>query len=90
MAVVPVEQHGELVPEFAPRSIVMDRGRIVDDGPSTTLAADPERLHDVVGVARRGRFPILDLHGTGAPKRSRPGSSGAAKVEDGKTVLVAA
>ena len=57
MAVVPVEQHGELARRVCPRSIVINRGRIVDDGPSTTLAADPERLHGLVGVARRGRLP---------------------------------
>jgi branched-chain amino acid transport system ATP-binding protein len=52
MAIVLVEQHAELALEFAPRSIVMDRGRIVYDGPSATLSADPERLHGLVGVAR--------------------------------------
>ena len=52
MVVVPVEQHAELALEFAPRSTVTDRGRIVYDGPSATLAADPERLHRPVGVAR--------------------------------------
>ena len=52
MAVVLVEQHAELALEFAPRSNVMFRGRIVYDGPSAALAADQERLHGLVGVAR--------------------------------------
>jgi branched-chain amino acid transport system ATP-binding protein len=52
MAIVLVEQHAELALEFAPWSIVMDRGRIVYDGPSAALAGDPERLQSLVGVAR--------------------------------------
>jgi branched-chain amino acid transport system ATP-binding protein len=52
IAIVLVEQHAELALEFAPRSIVMDRGRIVYDGPSAALARDPERLQGLVGVAR--------------------------------------
>src|SRR5918994_1933658 len=34
MAMLLVEQHAELALELAPRCIVMDRGRIVHDGPS--------------------------------------------------------
>ena len=52
MAIVLVEQHAELALEFAARSIVMDRGRIVYDGPSAALAGDRERLQRLVGVAR--------------------------------------
>jgi branched-chain amino acid transport system ATP-binding protein len=52
MAVVLVEQHAELALEFAARAIVMDRGRIVYDGPSAALAADRSRLQRLVGVAR--------------------------------------
>ncbi len=52
MAVVLVGRHAELALEFAPRSIVMERGRIVYDGPSAALAADQERLQSLVGVAR--------------------------------------
>jgi branched-chain amino acid transport system ATP-binding protein len=52
MAIVLVEQHAELALEFAPRSIVMDRGQIVYDGPSAALAGDRERLQSLVGVAR--------------------------------------
>jgi branched-chain amino acid transport system ATP-binding protein len=36
---------------FSPRTVVMDRGRIVYDGHSGALAADPERLAQLVGVA---------------------------------------
>jgi len=52
MAMLLVEQHAELALELAPRCIVMDRGRIVYDGPSATLARDRERLQSLVGVAR--------------------------------------
>jgi branched-chain amino acid transport system ATP-binding protein len=52
MALVLVEQHAELALDFAARSIVMDRGRIVYDGPSATLARDRERLQSLIGVAR--------------------------------------
>jgi branched-chain amino acid transport system ATP-binding protein len=53
MAIVLVEQHAELALEFASRSIVMDRGRIVYDGPSAALAADRDRLQWLVGIARK-------------------------------------
>ncbi len=49
MAIVLVEQHADLALDFAPRSIVMDRGRIVYDGPSadaragSRAAAEPDR-----------------------------------------------
>jgi len=52
MALVLVEQHADLALDFAPRSIVMDRGRIVYDGPSAALAQDRERLQSLIGVAR--------------------------------------
>ena len=52
MAIVLVEQHAELALDFAERSIVMDRGRIVYDGPSAALAQDRERLQSLIGVAR--------------------------------------
>ncbi|HEX5795165.1 MAG TPA: ABC transporter ATP-binding protein [Geminicoccaceae bacterium] len=52
MALVLVEQHAALALDFAERSIVMDRGRIVYDGPSAALAQDRERLQSLIGVAR--------------------------------------
>jgi branched-chain amino acid transport system ATP-binding protein len=52
MAMLLVEQHAELALELAPRCLVMDRGRIVHDGPSAALARDRERLQALVGVAR--------------------------------------
>jgi branched-chain amino acid transport system ATP-binding protein len=52
MALVLVEQHADLALDFAPRCVVMDRGRIVYDGPSEDLARDRERLQSLIGVAR--------------------------------------
>ena len=52
MAIVVVEQHADLALDFAARAIVMDRGRIVYDGPSGALAQDRERLQSLIGVAR--------------------------------------
>ena len=52
MAIVMVEQHADLALDFAARCVVMDRGRMVYDGPSTDLAQDRERLQSLIGVAR--------------------------------------
>ncbi len=52
MAIILVEQRADLALEFAPRAVVMDRGRIVYDGASAALTHDRERLQRLVGVAR--------------------------------------
>ena len=38
--------------ELSPRTVVLDRGRIVYDGPSRTLKEDPAALDRLIGVAR--------------------------------------
>jgi branched-chain amino acid transport system ATP-binding protein len=48
-----VEQNTRLALAIAPRTVVLDRGRIVYDGPSHTLKADPAKLESLIGVARR-------------------------------------
>ena len=45
-----VEQHARLALELSSRALVLDRGRIVHDGPSRDLAAQPERLASLIGV----------------------------------------
>jgi branched-chain amino acid transport system ATP-binding protein len=40
MAMVLVEQHAELALSLTERAIVMERGRIVHEGPSAALASD--------------------------------------------------
>ena len=49
-AIVLVEQHARLALEFAPRALILDRGRIVHDGPSANLLADPAALARLLGV----------------------------------------
>ena len=50
LTIVLVEQHAMMALEFAPRALVLDRGRVVHDGPSAALAADPQALSRLVGV----------------------------------------
>jgi branched-chain amino acid transport system ATP-binding protein len=51
LAIILVEQHARLALEFAAQSVVLDRGKVVYDGPSKTLLDDPERLGALIGVA---------------------------------------
>jgi branched-chain amino acid transport system ATP-binding protein len=51
MALVLVEQHAELALSLAPRGVVMERGRIVHDGPAAGLLADRPRLDRWLGAA---------------------------------------
>jgi branched-chain amino acid transport system ATP-binding protein len=50
LAMVLVEQHARLALAFSPRAVVLDRGRIVYDGPSGPLIDDPQRLAALIGV----------------------------------------
>jgi branched-chain amino acid transport system ATP-binding protein len=51
LSTVLVEQNSRVALGFSPRVIVMDRGRIVYDGESAALEADPDRLARLIGVA---------------------------------------
>ena len=51
LSIVLVEQNSRVALAFSPRIVVMDKGRIVYDGESAALSADPERLAALVGVA---------------------------------------
>ena len=51
MAIVLVEQHAEMALDFAERAVVMDRGRIVHEGPSAELRGDAARLGRIMGIA---------------------------------------
>ena len=51
LSIVLVEQNSRVALEFSPRTIVMDKGRIVYDGESAPLRADPDRLAKLIGVA---------------------------------------
>jgi branched-chain amino acid transport system ATP-binding protein len=46
------EQQARLALEFSDHAVILDRGRIVHDGPAAELLADPERLSMLIGVAR--------------------------------------
>ena len=51
LSIVLVEQNSRVALDFSPRTVVMAKGRIVYDGASAALSADPERLAQLVGVA---------------------------------------
>ncbi len=52
LAIVLVEQNSRLALDIAARAVVMDRGRIVFDGPSATLRDDPVKLEHLIGVVK--------------------------------------
>jgi hypothetical protein len=52
-ALMLVEQHARLALDFAEDTIVLDRGRIVFSGPSRELAAAPDKMAALLGVAGR-------------------------------------
>ncbi len=51
MAIFLVEQHAELALALTRRAVVMERGRVVHDGPSEALLADRARLDRWLAVA---------------------------------------
>ena len=51
LSIVLVEQNSHVALAFSPRTVVMDKGRIVYDGESAALRADPERLARLISVA---------------------------------------
>jgi branched-chain amino acid transport system ATP-binding protein len=50
LAIMLVEQHARLALEFAPRAIILDRGRLVYDDASQPLLDDPRLLARLIGV----------------------------------------
>jgi branched-chain amino acid transport system ATP-binding protein len=53
LTMILVEQNTRLALDISPRTAVLDRGRIVYDGPSETLKRDPDMLHRLIGVGKR-------------------------------------
>jgi branched-chain amino acid transport system ATP-binding protein len=51
LTIVLVEQNSRVALAFSSRTVVMDKGRIVYDGESAALSADPDRLAALIGVA---------------------------------------
>jgi branched-chain amino acid transport system ATP-binding protein len=50
LSIVLVEQNSRVALGFSERAVIMDKGRIVYDGPSATLRDDPEKLAKLVGI----------------------------------------
>jgi branched-chain amino acid transport system ATP-binding protein len=50
LSIILVEQNSRVALAFSPRTVILDKGRIVYDGDSATLSADPERLAKLVGI----------------------------------------
>jgi branched-chain amino acid transport system ATP-binding protein len=50
LTMILVEQNSRVALSFCERAVVMDRGRIVYDGASAVLKADPVRLAGLIGV----------------------------------------
>jgi branched-chain amino acid transport system ATP-binding protein len=50
LSVILVEQNSRLALAFSERTVVMDKGRVVYDGPSAVLRDNPEKLAHLVGV----------------------------------------
>jgi branched-chain amino acid transport system ATP-binding protein len=53
LTMIVVEQNTRLALDISPRTVVMDRGCIVYDGPSEDLKRDPDRLDKLIGVGKR-------------------------------------
>jgi branched-chain amino acid transport system ATP-binding protein len=50
LSIILVEQNSRVALAFSPRTLILDKGRIVYDGESEPLRADPERLAKLVGI----------------------------------------
>ncbi len=50
LSIILVEQNSRVALTFSPRTVILDKGRIVYDGPSEPLRADPERLAKLIGL----------------------------------------
>jgi branched-chain amino acid transport system ATP-binding protein len=50
LSIILVEQNSRVALAFSPRTIILDKGRIVYDGESEPLRADPEHLAKLVGI----------------------------------------
>ena len=50
LSIILVEQNSRVALAFSPRTIILDKGRIVYDGESEPLRADPERLAKLIGI----------------------------------------
>jgi len=50
LSIILVEQNSRVALTFSSRTVILDKGRIVYDGESEPLRADPERLAKLIGI----------------------------------------
>jgi branched-chain amino acid transport system ATP-binding protein len=50
LSIILVEQNSRVALTFSPRTVILDKGRIVYDGQSEPLRADPDRLAKLIGI----------------------------------------
>jgi branched-chain amino acid transport system ATP-binding protein len=50
LSIILVEQNSRVALTFAPRTLILDKGRIVYDGEAEPLRADPDRLAKLIGI----------------------------------------
>jgi branched-chain amino acid transport system ATP-binding protein len=51
LSIILVEQNSRVALTFSPRTVILDKGRIVYDGESEPLRTDPDRLAKLVGIS---------------------------------------
>jgi branched-chain amino acid transport system ATP-binding protein len=59
LSIILVEQNTRVALAFADRTVILNKGRIVYDGPSSVLRDDPQRLIGLVGLAETGAPPLV-------------------------------
>jgi branched-chain amino acid transport system ATP-binding protein len=50
LSIILVEQNSRVALTFSPRTVILDKGRIVYDGESEPLRSDPDRLAKLIGI----------------------------------------
>jgi branched-chain amino acid transport system ATP-binding protein len=50
LSIILVEQNSRVALAFSPRTVILDKGRIVYEGESEPLRAYPERLAKLIGI----------------------------------------
>jgi branched-chain amino acid transport system ATP-binding protein len=50
LSIILVEQNSRVALAFSKRTVILDKGRIVYDGASDPLRADPDRLAKLIGI----------------------------------------
>jgi branched-chain amino acid transport system ATP-binding protein len=64
LSIILVEQNSRVALAFSPRAVVMNKGRVVYDGPSGALQADAALLETYLGVTETGARATTGVGGT--------------------------